>query len=72
MIAYNLTSEQASVLSGIQFMSGNYFYPIQDVAGNWFITREEVNQCTNEEYMWVKELPATEYIAPEPTEKIIF
>jgi hypothetical protein len=55
---YLLTPEQAQSLIGIEFMSDNYFNPIQDADGNWFITEEEVSQTSIE---WVKNLPTIEY-----------
>jgi hypothetical protein len=55
---YQLTSEQADSLIGVEFVPDNYFNPIQDADGNWIISIEEVNQCSIE---WVKLLPPIEY-----------
>jgi len=55
---YQLTTEQADSLIGVEFMPDNIFNPIQDVDGNWIISQEEVNQTKIE---WVKELPQIEY-----------
>jgi hypothetical protein len=55
---YQLTTEQADSLIGVEFMPDNIFNPIQDADGNWIISQEEVNQTTIE---WVKELPQIEY-----------
>ena len=53
-----LTTEQADSLIGVEFISDNYFNPIQDSDGNWIISIEEVNQCSID---WVKSLPLIEY-----------
>jgi hypothetical protein len=55
---YQLTSEQADSLIGVEFVPDNYFNPIQDEDSNWIISVEEVNQCSIE---WVKELPQIDY-----------
>jgi hypothetical protein len=67
MIAYKLTPEQAEVLTGTEFMPDNYFAPIEDINGDKFISVEEVDQCVNEQFQWVKELQPAEFIKPIPT-----
>jgi hypothetical protein len=56
---YQLTEEQANSLIGIEFITDNYFNPIQDNNGNWVISIEEVEQCSID---WVKELTIIEYV----------
>lgn len=58
---YKLTLEQKELLTGVEFMPNNYFNPVQDVNGDWFISKEEVEQCSID---WVKKLKESEYIAP--------
>jgi hypothetical protein len=58
MTVYLLTEQQANSLQGIEFMPDNYFNPIQDTNGNYFISPEEVAQCSID---WVKQLPQIEY-----------
>jgi hypothetical protein len=65
MIVAQLTPEQADELKGKEFVQDNYFNPIQDAADNWIISIEEMEFCTVEEFMWVKELPLIEYV-PKP------
>jgi hypothetical protein len=55
---YQLTTEQADSLIGVEFVPDNYFNPIQDADGNWIISIEEVNQCSIE---WVKLLLPIDY-----------
>jgi hypothetical protein len=62
---YQLTTEQADSLIGVEFMPDNIFNPIQDADGNWIISQEEVSQTVIE---WVKELPQIEY---KPNNQII-
>jgi hypothetical protein len=66
-----LTNDQAIELSGAMYTDYSYFNPflINDV---WMITIQEIEFCTNEQYMWVKNLPIVpipEQISkPFPTE----
>lgn len=62
-----LTIEQKDELIGQQFMVDVYFNPIQDNNDNWVISIEEIDQCVNEEFMWVKDL---ELIPYEPKKTI--
>jgi hypothetical protein len=64
-----LTLEQKDQLVGQLFAPDSYFNPVQDANDNWFISIEEMNYCTNPDFMWVKDLPLIEYQpkpAPDP------
>jgi hypothetical protein len=41
-----LTLEQKDILVGQIYDDVQFFNPIQDADGNWFISNEEVNGCT--------------------------
>lgn len=56
-----LTIQQKEDLVGMMFAPDSTFNPIEDANGNFVISNEEVSQCTNEEYAWVKDLPEIEY-----------
>lgn len=56
-----LSIEQKDLLINQEFVTDNIFNPIQDINDNWVISEEEVEQCTNEQFLWVKELPVIEY-----------
>lgn len=58
-----LTEEQKNQLVGQQFSPASYFNPIQDIDGNWIISSHEIDFCTNEDFIWVKDLPLIEYKA---------
>lgn len=60
-----LTEEQKALLDGQLFDIDSYFAPIQDNDNNWIISVEEVDQTTNEEFLWVKSLPLIDYV-PQP------
>ena len=64
MTGYKLTTEQKDLLVGQQFAPDEYINPVPDIDGVYFIFEGEVNGCVNEEFMWVKELPTAEYVAP--------
>lgn len=64
MIGYKLTVEQAKGLENQEFSESQFFNPVPDIDGVFFIFEGEVNGCTNEDFMWVKDLPKAEYIPP--------
>lgn len=66
MIVAQLTPEQAQQLKGVEFTQDSFFNPIQDLNGNYIISLEEIEQCVNNEFMWVKDLPLIDY-QPVPT-----
>jgi len=56
-----LTIEQYNEIVGQLYAPDSYFNPIQDADNNWIISQEEINFCTNPEFIWVKELPLIIY-----------
>lgn len=64
MIGYKLTNKQADSLKGQWYAPDSYFNPVKDINGVYFIFSEEVNQCINPDFMWVKDLPEAEYVPP--------
>jgi hypothetical protein len=64
MIAYKLTLEQANLLKGKTLTQDNYFWVIKDINGDKFITQSQVDECTNKDFAWVKDLPKFEFIKP--------
>lgn len=56
-----LTEQQSNELSGQWYIPDNLFFPIQDIDDNWVISQEEINQCINPDFIWVKNLPLIEY-----------
>jgi hypothetical protein len=65
MIVYLLTQQQAEQLRTVEFIPDNLFNPVLDSNGNYFISVEEVAQCSID---WVKELPTIEYEPIPPPE----
>jgi hypothetical protein len=61
MMVALLTTEQKDSLAGQWYAPDSYFNPIQDINSNWIISLEEVDQCVNPEFMWVKGLPQIPY-----------
>ena len=64
-----LTEAQKDELVGQLYDEDSYFNPIQMITEQWIISVEEIDQCVNPEFMWVKELPLIEY-EPRPTPPI--
>jgi hypothetical protein len=64
MIGYKLTTEQRNQLVGQQFAPDQFFNPVPNIDGVYFIFKGEVDNCVKEEFMWVKDLPTAEYVPP--------
>ena len=64
MIGYKLTGEQANFIANKKFAKSGRFNPVPDINGDYFIFEGEVNDCTNEDYLWVKDLTPSEYVPP--------
>lgn len=62
-----LTEIQKDELVGQLYTDDSYFNPIQDLNDNWVISVEEMQFCTNELFLWVKDLPLIIY-EPKPSE----
>jgi hypothetical protein len=61
-----LTQVQKNELVGQWYAPDSYFNPIEDADNNWVISQEEMQQCVNPDFLWVKDLPLIEY-KPKPT-----
>ena len=61
-----LTDFEHEILVGEPYAPDSYFNPIQDADNNWVISVEEINQCVNADYLWVKDLQLIPY-NPKPS-----
>lgn len=61
MNVYKLTEEQKNQLMGLSYDGEQFIDPPQDADGNWYISQEVVNNTTNSELMWIKDLPQITY-----------
>ena len=61
MMVALLTTEQKELITGQYYMTDCKFNPIRDANENWVISLEEITQCTNAEFAWVKDLPLIEF-----------
>jgi hypothetical protein len=52
-----LTIDEKNILEGVQYMPDTYYNPVQDNDDNWIISTEEIDNTTDENYLWVKNLP---------------
>jgi len=64
-----LTLEQKNEIAGQLYAEDSYFNPIQDINNDWVISTQEMNECINPNFMWVKDLPLIDY-EPKPTPPI--
>lgn len=65
MIVAKITAEQADTLKGKEFISDNYFNPIQDKNGQWIISLQELVHCS------VEFANSVELIKHEPIESTL-
>ncbi len=63
-IGFIPTKEEADSLVGELYDGVQYFHPVQDGNDNWIVSTEEIDQCTNENCMWVKELELITWVPP--------
>jgi hypothetical protein len=56
-----LTLEQKNEIIGQLYADDSYFNPIEDLNNDWVISTEEMEQCINPNFLWVKELPLIDY-----------
>lgn len=61
-----LTVAQKDELIGQQYGPDSYFNPIQDINDYWVISTEEMINCVNPYFIWVKDLPLIVYV-PKPS-----
>lgn len=62
-----LTLQQKEELVDQSYAIDSYFYPIQDNNGDWIISTEEIDNCINPNFLWVKSLPLITYVPiPRP------
>ena len=45
MNAYKITSGQKNEIENLLLAPSQYFNPVQDINGNWFIFEQEFNAC---------------------------
>jgi len=62
---YRLTIEQKELLIGVLYDGVQFFNPVKDINGDWFISEVEVFGCTDTEYYWIRRLAWSEYV-PNP------
>jgi hypothetical protein len=61
MKVYKLTPQEKDSLVGQNYTTLSQFNPIEDNNGDWVISTEEVDNCTNLTFQWVKNLPLIDY-----------
>ena len=65
-VMYKLSNGQAKQCEKKMFDEDSYFNPVQDINGDWFISEQEVEQCTAAGFEWVKSLRPAPYV-PKPS-----
>ena len=63
-----LTIEEKDQLVGQTLAPDWYFNPVEDgnTPPNWVISTQEMDNCINPDFLWVKDLPLIEWVAPIP------
>lgn len=60
-----LTEQQKDLIVNQLFCIDSHFNPIQDINDNWIISIQEINQCNNIIFGFVKTLTLIDY-EPKP------
>lgn len=55
------TIAQKNALIGKPFKASTNYNPIEDSLGRWLLTESQVDECTNEEFMFVKLFAKVEF-----------
>lgn len=66
-----LTEAQKNELVGVYYASDSIYNPIKDIDNNWIISVEEMQNTTNPDTIWVKDLELIEY-KPKPVPPVEF
>lgn len=56
-----LNIPQKELIANQEYAPDCYFNPIQDINNNWIISTQEINQCVNPLFQFVKNIPLIEY-----------
>ena len=64
--AYRITEAQKDELIGHEWTPDDYFYPIQDVNNDWFISIQEVDGYEGTDYPWFSSLVLEDFVAKPP------
>jgi len=57
-----LTELQKDSLIEQQFDNNQFFNPVQDGNNNWIISTQEIDNCVNPNFDWVKSLSLIEFV----------
>ena len=60
-----LSIPQKDELVGVYYAPDSIYNPIQDINDNWVISVEEMQNTTNLDTIWVKDLELIEYLNKE-------
>ena len=60
-----LTEEQARSIYGQELAPGWAFLMHLDINGDYFLDPYQVENCSNQEFNWLKEMPLSEYVPYE-------
>jgi hypothetical protein len=62
---YKLSTYQYQLLLGNNYDGHQLFNPVVDVNGDFFISQQEIDACSNPDFEWVKDLVISDYVAPK-------
>tara|TARA_R110002020_G_scaffold402704_1_gene612848 strand:+ start:123 stop:338 length:216 start_codon:yes stop_codon:yes gene_type:complete len=51
-----LTDKERDSILNLKYDDTSFFNPIRDIDGNWVISKEEINDCINERFSFLKSL----------------
>lgn len=66
-----LDNDERQALEGKQYAPNKFFTPVQDADGNWVLPLNQIINCKNINFWWVKHLPLIEYKSNKMDKSII-
>lgn len=59
-----ISPEQYDIVVGQMYNNDSYFNPVMDCNADWIISEQEINQCVNPDFDWIKNLPLIDWCGP--------
>ena len=59
-----ITELEAQDLMGQEYALASYFNPVKDCNDQWIISSQEIDNCVNPTFSWVKQLILSDWCGP--------
>lgn len=59
-----LTQHEYDLVTGQKYNSDSFFNPVKDCNDQWIISSQEIDNCVNPTFSWVKQLIVSDWCGP--------